>query len=47
MSRALRLRRSQAIKVLPDPPNRSATMSPDLLLLRSARSISSTGFAVG
>src|ERR1700732_1886640 len=30
MMRALRLRRSQAISVLPDPPNKSATLSPGL-----------------
>ena len=47
MSRALRLRRSQPISVDPEPPNRSATTSPDLLLFSSARSTSSTGFAVG
>src|ERR1039458_6429977 len=47
ISRALRPRRSQPISVLPDPPNKSATISPALLLLTSARSISSTGLAVG
>jgi len=47
MSRALRLRRSHAINVLPDPPKRSATTSPALLLFKRARSTSSTGFAVG
>ena len=44
MTRAWRFRRAQAINALPDPPNRSATISPALLLLRSARSTSSTGF---
>ncbi len=47
MSRAERLRRSQPISVEPDPPNKSTTMSPALLLLASARSINSTGFIVG
>ena len=44
---AFRPSRSQAISVEPEPPNRSATRSPDLLLLRRARSMSSTGFEVG
>jgi len=35
------------VSVEPDPPNRSATISPALLLLTSARSTSSTGFMVG
>jgi site-specific recombinase XerD len=47
LSREVRFRRSHAISVLPEPPNRSATRSPALLLFISARSISSTGFAVG
>jgi len=47
ISRAVRPRRSHAMSVEPDPPNRSTTMSPALLLLSSARSINSTGFIVG
>jgi hypothetical protein len=35
------------INVDPDPPRRSKTMSPDLLLFWSARSTSSAGFIVG
>ena len=34
-------------KAEPEPPNRSSTQSPPLLLFTSARSISSTGFMVG
>jgi hypothetical protein len=44
---AWRPRRSQPISVEPEPPKRSATTSPVSLLLRRARSISSTGLAVG
>src|SRR5260370_13328234 len=44
MSRAERLRRSHPISVEPDPPNKSTTMSPALVLFSSARSINSTGF---
>ena len=47
MSLALRPFLSQPIRVLPDPPKRSATTSPGLLLLTSARSTSSTGLVVG
>src|ERR1700693_2172617 len=47
MRYALRPRRSHPISVEPDPPNRSTTRSPALLLFTSARSISSTGFIVG
>ena len=47
MSRAERLRRSHPINVEPDPPNKSTTMSPALVLFSSARSINSTGFIVG
>src|ERR1019366_1728867 len=47
ISRLARPSRSHAISVEPDPPNRSTTRSPALLLFRRARSISSTGFMVG
>ena len=47
ISRALRPRRSHPISVEPEPPNRSTTISPALLLLTSARSTNSTGLAVG
>ena len=36
-----------AISVLPEPPNKSATRSPALLLFNRARSTNSTGFMVG
>jgi len=47
ISRALRLRRSQAIKVEPAPAQKSPQISPALLLFTRARSTSSTGFIVG
>ena len=43
ISRACRFRRSQAISVDPEPPNRSKTQSPPLLLFTSARSIKLDG----
>ena len=47
INRAWRPVRSQAINVVPDPPNGSSTVSRLLLELRSARSTNSTGFIVG
>ena len=46
-SRACRPVFSPAIRVEPEPPNRSSTMSRLLLELRIARSTSATGFMVG
>ena len=45
--RALRRRRSQAIKVEPAPAQKSPQTSPTLLLFTRARSTNSTGFIVG
>src|SRR5512146_1827640 len=45
--RQTRPRRSQAISVVPEPANRSSTISPGRLEFLSDRSTSSSGFIVG